>query len=211
MTVTSASRSASPEDLSHVSLEPGVSRPGRGGLGRAAAWLGRRWPTMLGLGLAALSALDLEDGREQGVLVFIAALIYLGTAVAGRPGVVWILFAAATVALALLKVSGTDPWPALVGAAIALAVVGLVSGLRHGPRLALAQIPAMALFGGAALLALALSPTLGACLVAAALMAHAALDALLWRRQAVVTRTMSEFCAALDLTLGLAILALTLT
>lgn len=82
--------------------------------------------------------------------MFVAALVYLATAIVGRPGVVWIL------------------------------------------------------------LGLSLSPDLGTYLVAAALIGHATLDVILWRARKVVVRSMAEFCAVLDLTLGVAIVVIQL-
>lgn len=170
--------------------------------------MAHRWPTWCGLAVAAQSALDVGDGRGQAVIVFLAALIYLATAVVGRPGVAWLLFGASVVAVTLLRLFDLDPWPGLVGGAVSVAVVALVDGVLKRSRLTAAQLPALVLFGGAALLAVSLSPAVGGYLVAAALIGHATLDVIVWRADKVVTRSMAEFCAVLDLTLGVAILVL---
>jgi hypothetical protein len=52
---------------------------------------------------------------------------------------------------------------------------------------------------------------LGGYLVAAALIGHAVLDVIVWRAREVVTRSLAEFCAVLDLTLGIAIIVLQVT
>lgn len=178
--------------------------------------LAHRWPTLAGLVAMALSVLDMtmetatDDGRSQGLVVFLAALIYLATAVVGRPGVVWPLFGVSVVAVTLLRLFDVQLWTALFGGAVSIAVVGLAGGLLRAPRLSAAQVPAMLVFGAAALVALSLDPALGSYLVAAALIGHAVLDVIVWRAKEVVTRSLAEFCAVLDLTLGIAIVVLQL-
>jgi hypothetical protein len=179
-------------------------------------FLAHRWPTLAGLAAMAVSVLDMatdtamDDGRGQGLIVFLAALIYLATAVVGRPGVVWPLFGVSVVAVTLLRLLDVQLWTALVAGAVSIAIVGLAAGLLRGPRLSAAQVPAMLVFGAAALVALSLDPALGSYLVAAALIGHAVLDVIVWRAKEVVTRSLAEFCAVLDLTLGVAIVVLQL-
>ncbi|UBU12648.1 hypothetical protein [Nonomuraea gerenzanensis] len=186
-----------------------VSSPSTGPVAvRALAFLAHRWPTFAGLVAMALAVLDDQDGRSQGLVVFLAALIYLATAVVGRPGVVWILFGAAVVGVTVTRVLGADLWPVLVGGAVSVTVLSLVSDLPRRPRLAAMQIPLMLVFGAAALLALSLDPVLGAWLVAVALIGHAAQDVIVWRAGKVVARSLAEFCAVLDFTLGVAIIIL---
>jgi hypothetical protein len=181
-------------------------------------FLAHRWPTLAGLAAMAVSVLDMatatdtamDDGRGQGLIVFLAALIYLATAVVGRPGVVWPLFGVSVVAVTLLRLLDVQLWTALVAGAVSIAIVGLAGGLLRGPRLSAAQVPAMLVFGAAAVVALSLDPALGSYLVAAALIGHAVLDVIVWRAKEVVTRSLAEFCAVLDLTLGVAIVVLQL-
>ncbi|MEV0381418.1 hypothetical protein [Nonomuraea sp. NPDC050643] len=186
---------------------------------RVLSSLAHRWPTALGLLAMVLSAMDMTmdrgtngaDGRDQALVVFLAALIYLATAMTGRPGVVWILFGLSVVAVTVLRVFDQDPWPAMVAGAVTTLAIGLVSDLPRRPRLDALQIPAMVVFGAAALVALSLSPLLGSLLVAAALIGHATLDVIVWRARKVVARSLAEFCAVLDLTLGVAIVVFALT
>ncbi|MEU1391003.1 MULTISPECIES: hypothetical protein [unclassified Nonomuraea] len=182
---------------------------GRSPTGRVLMAVARRWPTWLGLAFMVFNVLGLEDGRDAALVVFLAALIYLATAVTGRPGVVWPLFGASVVTV--LRLLGLEPWPGLVGGAVCVAVVGLAGGLSRRPTLDAAQVPAMLVFGAVSVAALSLSPAVGGYLVAAALVGHAALDVVLWRRNKVVARSMAEFCAALDLPLGVAIVVLTVS
>ncbi|MGW3346406.1 hypothetical protein ACWDA3_24105 [Nonomuraea rubra] len=192
--------------MTDVSPSSATSTPGR-----VLAFLAHRWPTLAGLAAAALSVMDEQDGRAQGLVVFLAALIYLGTAVVGRPGVVWILFGASVAGVTVVRVLGADLWTVLVAGAVTVTVLSLVSGLPRGPRLAAAQIPLMLVFGAAALVALALDPVLGAWLVAVALIGHAVQDVIVWRANKVVVRSLAEFCAVLDFTLGVAIIVLQFT
>ncbi|MGW2157379.1 hypothetical protein [Nonomuraea sp. NPDC001699] len=179
--------------------------------GRVLMAVARRWPTGLGVAFMVFNVLGLEDGRDAALVVFLAALVYLATAVTGRPGVAWPLFGASVVAVAVLRLLALEPWPGLVGGAVCVAVVGLTDGLVRRPTLVAAQVPAMLVFGAVSVTALSLSPAAGGYLVAAALVGHAVLDVVLWRRNKVVARSMAEFCAALDLTLGMVIVALTVS
>ncbi|MEV4397208.1 hypothetical protein [Nonomuraea sp. NPDC049607] len=179
--------------------------------GRVLMAVARRWPTGLGVAFMVFNVLGLEDGRDAALVVFLAALVYLATAVTGRPGVAWPLFGASVVAVAVLRLLALEPWPGLVGGAVCVAVVDLTDGLVRRPTLVAAQVPAMLVFGAVSVAALSLSPAVGGYLVAAALVGHAVLDVVLWRRNKVVARSMAEFCAALDLTLGMVIVALTVS
>ncbi|MEV3981157.1 hypothetical protein [Nonomuraea sp. NPDC049758] len=179
--------------------------------GRGLMAVARRWPTVLGVAFMVFNVLGLKDGRDAALVVFLAALVYLATAVTGRPEVAWPLFWASVVAVAALRLLGPAPWPGLVGGAVCVAVVGLAGGLVRRPTLVAAQVPAMLVFGAVSVAALSLSPAVGGCLVAAALVGHAVLDVVLWRRNKVVARSMAEFCAALDLTLGVVIVVLTVS
>ena len=65
-------------------------------------------------------------------------------------------------------------------------------------------------FGGAAAIALAISPDLGAYLVAAGLLGHTGWDIYHYRKKRVVARSMAEFCMFLDAALAVTIVILTL-
>jgi uncharacterized membrane protein len=71
------------------------------------------------------------------------------------------------------------------------------------------QTLAMAGFGGVALLALAVQSDLGAYLVAAGLLGHAAWDVYHHRTGRVVARSLAEFCVVLDTLLAVAIVVAT--
>ena len=50
-------------------------------------WTGvlmHRWPTALGIAVAALAAIDLEDGRAFAAITVLKALVYVGAAALDR-------------------------------------------------------------------------------------------------------------------------------
>lgn len=104
---------------------------------------------------------------------------------------------------------GVEKLTTLAITAAVLVVVGLLT--RASRRALTAEAAAALVYGGLAVLALVLAPTAGLVLVAVTLVAHAAWDAVhLWRR-IVVAALLAEFCIALDVTLGLAVLGLLMT
>jgi hypothetical protein len=173
--------------------------------------LRRRWATLAGLGFAALVAFDLASGVELAPILAASAAIYLGAAALRRPAAAWPLFFAITavITVARLLEDRLEPtWVILAGAA-ALGVYGLLRGAaRPGYGLPL-QTLALLGFGAAAGAALVVSPELGAYLVAAGLLGHAAWDTYHHRVNRVVVRSMAEFCLVLDTALAAAIVTLT--
>lgn len=92
--------------------------------------------------------------------------------------------------------------------ALVFLVLGIVRGqLRKSGGLPLQTIGMLG-FGAIGLLALYVKPPLGGYLVAAALIGHAAWDAVHFRLNRVVPRSYAEFCAVVDLVLGVAILVM---
>jgi hypothetical protein len=173
-----------------------------------------RWPTLLGIGVATLTFFgeEVNVGFVSAVssVVVLMAFIYLGTAVLERRQAAWVFFLAGFVLLAagrLLNLGGALPAVFLVGALIFL-VLGVARGqIRKGSALLL-QIVGMLGFGAIGLLALSVNPELGGYLVAAALLGHAAWDAVHFWRNRVVTRSYAEFCGVLDLVLGVALIVM---
>ncbi|WP_336203961.1 hypothetical protein [Nonomuraea sp. LPB2021202275-12-8] len=191
----------------HGSVPPASTVTAQAGVLAAIA---HRWPTWLGLAITGVSFAELDDGRSQAAVVFLAALLYLATAILAKPGAAWIMWAASVVAMIGLEQLDINPWPAYVASAVTLLVLAVAGGLLRRRRLTAAQAPAMLVFGAAAVAAVSLSPALGGYLVAAALIGHATLDVILWRANRVVTRSLTEFCAVLDFTLGIGIIAMQL-
>jgi hypothetical protein len=171
----------------------------------------RRWPTLAGLGFAALIAFDLVSGVDLTPVLAASAAVYLGAAALQRPAAAWPLFFATAVVITvarLLEDRFEPTWVILAGAA-ALLVYGLLRGAgRPGHGLPL-QTLALLGFGAAAGAALLITPEVGAYVVAAGLLGHAAWDVHHHRTNRVVVRSLAEFCLALDTALAVAIVIVT--
>jgi len=173
--------------------------------------LRRRWPTLAGLGFAALVAFDLASGVELAPVLAASAAVYLGAAALRRPAAAWPLFFAITaiITVARLLADRFEPTWVILAGAVALGVYGLLRGAgRPGYGLPL-QTLALLGFGAAAGGAEVVNPELGAYLVAAGLLGHAAWDAYHHRTNRVVVRSMAEFCLVLDTALAAAIVTVT--
>jgi hypothetical protein len=171
----------------------------------------RRWPTLAGLGFAALIAFDLMSGVDLAPVLAASAAVYLGAAALQRPAAAWPLFFAtgAVITVARLLDDRFDPTWAILAGSVALLIYGLLRGAtRPGYGLPL-QTVALAGFGTAAAAALLVTPELGAYLVAAGLLGHAAWDAYHHRVNRVVVRSLAEFCLVLDTALAVVIVIVT--
>jgi hypothetical protein len=171
-----------------------------------AVW--RRWPIALGLLAAVLAFLVGGDRDTVITALFVALTCYLAAAALDRPWVAWAAVPIASVAVTAGKFLDIDPWYVIGGASAVLVAVGL---LRRASQPALtAQSLAMLGYGGAAVLGLAFNPMVGAVLASLALIAHAVWDVHHYRKNAVVPRSLSEFCMFFDVPLGVAVIALVL-
>jgi hypothetical protein len=172
----------------------------------------RRWPTLVGLGFAALVALDLVSGVELAPVLAASAAVYLGAAALQRPAAAWPLFFATAVVITAARLADDrlEPTWVILAGAVALGIYGLLRGAaRPGYGLPL-QTLALLGFGAAAGTALVVNQELGAYLVAAGLLGHAAWDAYHHRVNRVVVRSMAEFCLALDTALAATIVIVTM-
>jgi hypothetical protein len=173
----------------------------------------RWWPVASGVVMAGFAGLDLttDGGVELAPVLAASAVIYLGAAALQRPRATWPVFFGA---FAVLAVAGAVPglpdatW-LLLGAAAVFVVYGLLRGATRPATGLPLQTLAMAGFGGVAVLALAVHPDLGAYLVAAGLLGHAAWDVYHHRTGRVVARSLAEFCVVLDTLLAMAIVVAT--
>lgn len=173
-----------------------------------------RWPTALGIVVAALTALGAQINRGfvsalASIIVFMA-LVYLAAAVLGRRSSAWPVFGAGFVVIAISKLLGLGNAATLgfLAAAVLFLVLGVVRGQWRGASGLPLETLGMFAFGAVGLAALSVSLTWAGYLAAAALFAHAAWDAVhLWRER-VVARSYAEFCAVLDVALGAAILVM---
>jgi hypothetical protein len=179
--------------------------------GRWAGALMHRWPTALGIAVAALAAFDAQDGLEFAELTVLMALVYLGAAALDRRWAAWVmLLAGLPLAFFISSISGIDPSVVLLVAAPVFLVLGVARGQWQRPDGLPLQTAGMLAFGSTALVALYyVYPDLGGKLVGIAILGHAAWDAYHYLRDRVVVRSYAEFCAIVDLLLGAAILFMT--
>jgi hypothetical protein len=171
-----------------------------GVVGRTLKGLPRRWPTVAAIALTALVARDLSTGADLTPILAASGLVYLGAAALKKPTTAWPVFLGTFVVITAASVASTASaatW-ILLGLAVPLAGYGLLRGAArptHGLPL---QAIAMAGFGGAAAITLLVGGDLGAYLVAAGLLGHAAWDVWHHRTNRVVARSLAEFCVVLD-------------
>ena len=178
--------------------------------GRWTGVLMHRWPTALGIAVAALAAFDVQDGLEFAALTVLMALIYLGAAALDRRWSAWVLLVAGVALTNFVpSISGVDPSVVLLAAAPVFLALGVARGQLRKPGGLPLQTVGMLAFGSIVLVAIYVDPNLGGKLVAIALIGHAAWDAYHYVRNRVVPRSYAEFCIFVDLLLGAAILYMT--
>jgi hypothetical protein len=188
-----------------------MQQPARSWLGA----LGRRWPTALGLAVAASSVYELvggtaAEGVEQGLILAFPVLVYLTAAVLDQPRSAWPVTLATGALVFGMSVLDIEQVLGLAAASGVVLIVGTVRRLWLGAGMPdTRQIVGALGFGAAAVLALYLAPTLGAFVVGLGLVGHAAWDVFHYRRGIVVARSLAEACAVLDLLVGIAVIALT--
>ena len=167
------------------------------------------WPAAIGIVFAL--AVGIGFGGGFAAIVLVCAVIYLFAAVTARPGFAWLGFLITSPAVAIGPILDAE-WLSLtiIGAvAIVLVVIGLARGTWR-PLPNRIQILGVVVFGAVALAAALTQPVLAGILLAAGLVGHAAWDLVHHRRNAVVSRSYSEFCAALDLVLAVIVIVLTI-
>lgn len=164
-----------------------------------------RWPSLLGLVAAVAALLGGADRTTVGIVVAIATVCYLAAAALDRPWAAWAAIPAATIVIGGAGALGVRPLVTLAVAAAILVGVGLVTRVPRGGLTA--QAVQVLVYGGLAVVGLAIAPTVGLVLIAVTLVGHGAWDVWHLRRGTVVPGSLAEFCVALDVPLGLAVLA----
>jgi hypothetical protein len=127
-----------------------------------AAAIMHRWPTALGIAVAALTAFDLDDGTEFAALTVLMALVYLGAAALDRRWSAWVvLLAGLPIAFFIPSAPGVVPSVALLVAALVFLALGVARGQWQRPGGLPLQSAGMLVFGSAALVALYVDMDLG--------------------------------------------------
>ena len=185
----------------------------------SARSIAHHWPVLAGIAAAALVGLDMSEGIDAAPALAASALVYFGAAALRKPSSVWPLFFGSVVVIFATELLGggdVDPtWPVLA-LAVPLLAYGLLQGRRH-PNTPPPHggwpyhLIAMAAFGGAAAMALGVTETVGAYVVAGGLLTHAAWDTYHYRIDKVVSRSLAEFCLVLDTIVAAVIVIVTAT
>src|ERR671912_3056336 len=132
-----------------------------------------RWPSALGIAVAALAAFDLQDGLEFAALTVLMALIYLSAAALDRRWSAWlVLLAGLPLAIFIPSTSEGVPSVVLLVAAPVFLVLGVARGQWQRPGGLPLQRAGMLAFGSTVLMALYVDPDLGGKLVAIAILGH---------------------------------------
>ncbi|RCK70087.1 hypothetical protein DT076_08835 [Desertihabitans brevis] len=168
-----------------------------------------RWPTLVGLLALAGSSADGPDAHITAMVIILAATCYLGAAALGSRRSGWVLAVAASVLVAVGVTTDLDATAALLVGAALLALVGLLRWRRVDRRELGLQAAGFVVFTAIALTAMMVGPLLAAHLAALAALGHGAWDVVHHRRDRVVTRSLAEFCAVLDIGLGVVLLVAT--
>jgi hypothetical protein len=167
----------------------------------------QRWPTALGVAVAALTVFDLQGGTELAALTMLMPVVYLAAAALDRRRFAWVVLLAGVAVLTVVP-STSEVVPSVIFLVVALVflVVGVARGQLRRPGGLTLQTVGMLAFGSIVLAALYVDPGVGGYLVAFALLGHAAWDAFHYLRDRVVARSYAEFCGILDVALGAVIL-----
>ncbi|SDE06347.1 hypothetical protein [Auraticoccus monumenti] len=169
-----------------------------------------RWPTVLGLGVAALLLATGAAGRETVAIgASAAAWCYLAAAALGRRWLGWVAIPVASLVVVGSELVGLPWWVGLGATGLVLLVLGVLRS-PVARSLLLAQAAAFAVVAGLAVLALAWDPWAGLVLAGLVLASHAGWDVVHHRRDVVVSRSLAEACLGFDLLLGLGLIAVAL-
>src|SRR3712207_2504845 len=93
-----------------------------------------RWPTALGVAVAALTVFDLRGGTELAALTMLMPVVYLGAAALDRRRFAWVVLLAGVAVLTVVPSrSDVVPSSGFLAAALVLFVVGVAPGELRKP------------------------------------------------------------------------------
>ena len=173
---------------------------------RASALL-HRWPTAVGLLVALAAVLGGADRDSVATTVAVAASCYVAAAAFSLPWMAWAWIPIASVLAVGGGLLAVGPVVTTGVVVAALVVVGLLRGASR-PALTLETAGFLG-YGVVVVVALLLTPGVGLVLAALTLIAHGVWD--VWHLRShrdTVSPSLAEFCVALDVPLGLAVLVL---
>lgn len=174
-----------------------------------AALLRSRWPSVLGVVMIAATSFRGADVYVVTLVTMLAALAYLSAAATSRRRAAWITFAV-TAAFVPIGVLTRFDFTLLIVAIAALVIAyGLATLERQSWRELAIQGAGFAGFTAISVIALNLGPAVAAYVAAIGVIGHGVWDVIHHRRDKVVTRAFSEFCAVLDFGMGVLLLIVT--
>ncbi|MEW1587238.1 hypothetical protein AB0283_17600 [Micromonospora vinacea] len=175
-----------------------------------------RWPIAVALvvvaGAATVIALVNEQAELFGPAVATMAGIYLMAYALGRQWTAWLAFvilSAVVTGLHLLARLLTLPVDPAVGMTLLLVPLWVWAATRRRfspTRTFPVQTAGMMVFGAITLLTVATQPQVGTAVAGVGFLAHGIWDAYHYRAKLVVTRSWAQFCAIVDLGVGIALL-----
>lgn len=127
-------------------------------------------------------------------------------AACGRRWLGWAAIPAACVVILVSELIGLPWWAGLSATGLVLLIIGLRRPATRA--VLLAQASAFAVICAVAVIALTWDPRAGVILAGLLLASHAIWDAIHYRRDLAVSRSMAEACMSLDLLLGLGLVAI---
>lgn len=169
------------------------------------------WPVATGLAVGAFSVATDDPSSVDGVLLtlLIPTCAYALIAAVGRSSWTWPVTGLVVVVYLAGDALSLPGATILIGITVATVLGGAALGRWRPPPAEMRWQPWGALvFLAAVTAALLLDVTAAKVVLGVGLLLHGAWDVVHWRRRAVVSRSLAEWCAALDITLGAGVLAL---
>jgi hypothetical protein len=197
--VTSADDTTQPSTASAASARPPT----------VAALVRSRWPSILGVVMIAATSFRGADVYVVTLVTMLAALAYLSAAATSRRRAAWITFAITAAFVPIGVLTRVDLTLPIVAIAVLVIVYGLATLERQSRRELAIQAAGFAGFTAVSVIALNLGPGVAAYVAAIGVIGHGVWDVIHHRRDKVVSRAFSEFCAVLDFGMGVLLLIVT--
>jgi hypothetical protein len=180
---------------------------------RVFTFLARRWPTLLAVALVADNLFG--EVTDAATLRFAEAmlllpLLYVVLAVVRRRAATWPVLVGLLALFVGLQLHDAVPTVPTVPVLLAVALGASLWGVGHQLHREgdfRRQLAGMAGFGALAVTALLVDPDLTRYLVAAGWFAHGVWDAVHLVRNRVVARSFAEWCAVVDVTIAVSLVA----
>lgn len=171
--------------------------------------LAARWPSALGVaGATGFIAIIIVFGAESMFAALVAAMaaMYMVAYAVGRPVAVWLAFPALSIVVGVMTALKINLAVGMTVVLIGLWLWTLIAGRASDGRLFTVQTLGMVAFGAITLATVAVDQRVGGALAGIGFLAHGIWDIAHFRANKVVNRPWSEFCAVVDVPVGLALI-----